>query len=139
MNDNSNLHQIEASDRHLSVTAQRSGQLGAMLFQQARSEFIKLWRIPMFSVPTLLFPILLFLLFGVPSARETLPDGTSVGTYVMASFAAYGLLGVAFFSFGIGVANERGQGWMRLIRATPLPAWVYFAGKIAMALAFAIL
>jgi ABC-2 type transport system permease protein len=110
-----------------------------MLFQQARSEFLKLWRIPMFSIPTLIFPILLFLLFGAPGARETLPDGTPLGVYTMTSFAAYGLLGIAFFSFGIGVANERGQGWMRLMRATPLPAWVYFAGKIVMALAFATL
>jgi ABC-2 type transport system permease protein len=117
-------------DRHLSTTAIRSGQIGPMLLQQARSEFVKLWRIPMFSVPTLLFPILLFLLFGVPNGRATL---------AMASFAAYGVLGIAFFSFGIGVASERGQGWTRLVRATPMPAWVYFAGKMMMALVFAIL
>ncbi|NTU80703.1 MAG: ABC transporter permease [Chloroflexales bacterium] len=128
-----------ARDRHLSPTALRSGQLGPMLLLQARSEFLKLWRIPMFSVPTLLFPILLFLLFGAPNAHESLPDGTPLGQYVMASFAAYGLLGIAFFSFGIGVASERGQGWMKLMRATPLPAWVYFAGKVVMALAFATL
>lgn len=141
MNDDMNRPRTSAAtiERHLSSSAQPSGQIGPMLFQQARSEFLKLWRIPMFSVPTLLFPILLFLLFGVPNARETLPDGTPLGSYVMASFAAYGLLGIAFFSFGIGVANERSQGWMKLMRATPLPAWVYFTGKIAMALAFAVL
>jgi ABC-2 type transport system permease protein len=125
--------------RRLSPTAIRSGQIGAMVLQQARSEFLKLWRIPMFSVPTLLFPILLFLLFAAPNASETLPNGTSLGKYVMASFAAYGVLGVAFFSFGIGVANERGQGWTRLVRATPVPPWVYFAGKVVMALLFAAL
>ena len=100
-----------------------------MLLQQARSEFIKLWRIPMFSIPTLVFPVLLFLLFGAPNAQETLPGGVSLGKYVMASFAAYGVLGIAFFSFGIGVASERGQGWTKLVRATPVPPWVYFAGN----------
>lgn len=141
MNDGSNYTQVHevGIDRHLSPTAQHSGAIGPMLLEQARSEFLKLWRIPMFSVPTLLFPILLFLLFGVPNSRETLPDGTPLGSYIMASFGAYGLLGIAFFSFGIGVANERSQGWMKLVRATPLPAWVYFAGKIVMALAFATL
>ncbi len=133
------VQQAQPIDRHLSATAIRSGQIGPMLLQQARSEFIKLWRIPMFSVPTLLFPILLFLLFGAPIAGETLPNGTSVGKYVMASFAAYGVLGIAFFSFGIGVANERGQGWTKLVRATPIRPWVYFAGKIVMALVFATL
>jgi ABC-2 type transport system permease protein len=133
------VEQAQPIDRHLSTTAIRSGQIGPMLLQQARSEFLKLWRIPMFSIPTLLFPILLFLLFGAPIAGETLPNGTSVGKYVMASFAAYGVLGIAFFSFGIGVANERGQGWTKLVRATPMPAWVYFAGKVVMALVFATL
>ncbi|HEX5690331.1 MAG TPA: ABC transporter permease, partial [Roseiflexaceae bacterium] len=114
-------------DRYLSTTARRSGQIVPMLLQQARSEFTKLWRIPMFSVPTLLFPILLFLLFGVPNGPAT---------PAMASFAAYGVLGIAFFSFGIGVASERGQGWTKLVRATPMPAWVYFAGKMLMALFF---
>ncbi len=127
------------NDRHLSPTAVRSGGLGPMLLQQARSEFIKLWRIPMFSIPTLVFPVLLFLLFGAPNAQETLPGGVSLGKYVMASFAAYGVLGIAFFSFGIGVASERGQGWTKLVRATPVPPWVYFAGKGAMALLFATL
>ncbi|MFO7168710.1 MAG: ABC transporter permease [Chloroflexota bacterium] len=126
-------------DRQLNPTALRSGQLGPMLLRQAHSEFIKLWRIPMFSVPTLLFPILLFLLFGVPNATETLPGGGVAGPYMMASFGAYGLLGIAFFSFGIGVANERAQGWMKLVRATPMPAWVYFAGKLVTALAFSAL
>ena len=56
------VEQGQPAGRHLSATAIRSGQTGAMLLQQARSEFLKLWRIPMFSVPTLLFPILLFLL-----------------------------------------------------------------------------
>ena len=141
MNDTMNRHDEQAQpiDRHLSPTAIRSGQIGPMLLQQARSEFLKLWRIPMFSVPTLLFPILLFLLFGVPNAGETLSNGISVGKYVMASFAAYGVLGIAFFSFGIGVANERGQGWTKLVRATPMPTWVYFAGKVVMALVFATL
>lgn len=129
--------QASPRDRRLSATAVRSGQLGAMVWQQARAEFIKLWRIPMFSVPTLLFPILLFLLFGAPNAGETLSDGTTYGKYLMASFGAYGMLGIAFFSFGIGVASERGQGWNRLVRATPMPAWVYLAGKIIMALVFA--
>lgn len=131
--------QGQAFARRASTTVIRSGQIGPMVMQQARSEFIKLWRIPMFSVPTLLFPILLFLLFGAPYADNMLPGGTSVGKYMMASFAAYGLLGVAFFSFGIGVATERAQGWTKLVRTTPMPAWVYFAGKIIMALVFATL
>ncbi|MBA3945495.1 MAG: ABC transporter permease [Herpetosiphonaceae bacterium] len=125
--------------RALSPTAVRSGRWLPMLGQQIRTEFMKLWRIPAFSASVLLFPVILFVLFAVPYARETLPNGSSAGKYLLASFCAYGLLGVAFFSFGISVATERGQGWMRLIRATPLPATIFITAKIVMALMFAVL
>ncbi|GAC1556670.1 MAG: ABC transporter permease [Herpetosiphon sp.] len=131
---------IHALPRHaLSPTAVHSGRWASMFGQQIRAEFLKLWRIPAFSVSTLMFPVILFLLFGVPYARQTMADGTSAGKYLLASFSAYGLLGVAFFSFGVGVASERGQGWMRLLRATPLPTTIFIAAKVVMALLFAVL
>jgi ABC-2 type transport system permease protein len=125
--------------RRLSPDGVRSGRLGNMLWQQIRSEFIKMWRIPAFTVPTLLFPLLLFMLFAAPYARQQLEGGGTVGQYLLASFCAYGLLGVCFFSFGVGVAVERGQGWGTLIRATPMPPWVYFVSKLAMGLLFSCL
>lgn len=130
---------ITSDTRHLSQGAIKSGSTLSMVAQQIRAEFMKLWRVPMFSISTIVFPVFFFVIFGVPSARETMPDGTSVGRYVLASLSAYGLLGVTFFSFGVGVANERGQGWMKLVKVTPMPAWVYFLGKSVMALLFALL
>jgi len=126
-------------NRRLSPNGVRSGGVGTMLWQQIKAEFLKLWRIPAFSVPTLLFPLLLFMLFAVPNATQTLPDGRTVGQYLLASFCAYGLLGVSFFSFGVGVATERGQGWGTLVRATPMPPWIYFTAKLVMGLLFACL
>lgn len=123
-------------ERRLSATAHPSGGTGRMLGQQIKAEFLKLWRIPAFSIPTLLFPVLFFFIFGVPQADQTLPDGTNVGAFVLASLSAAGLISVALFSFGVGVASERGQGWMKLVRATPMPAWIYFAAKVVIALVF---
>jgi ABC-2 type transport system permease protein len=141
MNQTIDAGTIAAQDtgRKLSPSAVRSGGLGNMLLQQIRTEFLKMWRIPAFSAPTILFPLLLFLLFGAPSAAFTLEDGTSVGKYLLASFCASGLLGVTFFSFGLSVAGERGQGWGKLMRATPMPPWIYFAAKLAMGLMFSCL
>jgi ABC-2 type transport system permease protein len=110
-----------------------------MLWQQTTAEFMKLWRVPMFSLSTILFPVFFFVIFGIPNAKEITANGTPAGQYILASLSAYGLLGIAFFSFGIGVANERGQGWMKLIKATPMPAWVYFVAKLVMALLFALI
>lgn len=125
-------------ERRLSTTARRSGGTARMLGQQIRSEFLKQWRIPAFTLPTILFPLLFFFIFGLPNADETLPDGTNIGAFILASLTAASLISVALFSFGVGVASERGQGWMKLVRATPMPAWIYFAAKIVIALIFGV-
>lgn len=130
---------VRPSERRLSATAQRSGGIGRMLWRQITAEFLKLWRVPAFSIPTILFPVIFFVLFGIPNARQTTDTGISVAQIILASLTAYGLMNIALFSFGAGVANERGQGWMKLVRATPMPAWVYFAAKLVMALMFAAL
>lgn len=130
---------VGSNARRLSPTAIKSGGVARMLGRQILAEFMKQWRLPIFSISTIAFPVFFFIIFGIPNARQTLPDGATVGRYVMASMSAYGLLGIAFFSFGVGVAVERGQGWMKLVKATPMPSWIYFAARMVMALIFALI
>ncbi len=130
---------VPLQERRLSPTAVRGPGWAVALGRQTAAEFWKMWRVPAFSAPTIIFPLLLFMLFGVPNAQFKMPDGSTVGKYLLASFGAYGLLGIAFFSFGIGVAVERGQGWTKLVRATPLPAWIFFLAKLLMAILFAVI
>ena len=63
--------------------------LGRMLLAQTWSELRIRWRIPAFSVTIVALPVLFFTFFGLPFARQTLPNGTSLGAYLLASFAAY--------------------------------------------------
>ncbi len=42
------------------------------------------------------------------------------------------------FSFGVGIAMERGQGWLQVKRASPMPLPAYFVAKIVNAMAFAL-
>jgi ABC-2 type transport system permease protein len=107
-----------------------------MLANQIRAEFVQNVRVLEFLVGIVVFPIMLYAMFGLPNAGQTLSEGTDVAAFLMASFGAYGVLGIAIFAFGVDIANERGRGWLRLMRATPMPAWIYFAGKTAMALLF---
>jgi ABC-2 type transport system permease protein len=123
--------------RALSPDGVRSGGVLHTFAHQVKAEVLKLWRIPAFSLPTILFPALLFLLFAAPAARNNAEAGEFIGQYLLATFSAYGLLGVSFFSIGVGVAAERGQGWGILVRATPLPPWIYFTAKLVMTVIFA--
>ena len=92
-----------------------------MLLAQTWTELRIRWRIPAFSVTIVALPVLFFTFFGLPYAKQTLPDGRSLGAYLVASFAAYSVGSVMVFGFGIGVAIERGQKVDLLMRATPLP------------------
>jgi ABC-2 type transport system permease protein len=103
---------------------------------EARYEFLKLWRMPGFSVPSLLFPVMFYSLFGIAWGGGRMTGGTTMATYLVATYGAFGVIGAALFGFGVGVAVERGQGWMTLKRATPMPPLAYFVAKLAMAAIF---
>jgi ABC-2 type transport system permease protein len=125
--------------RASSASARPSGGLARMLYHQARSELVKLLRAPDFVAGAVLLPAVLFVLFGARAIGSTLPNGIALGPFVVAAFTAYGLLGVVLFTFGESLAHERGQGWLRLSRATPLPAGVFLAGKLVAGLAIALI
>ena len=94
----------------------------------AQAATLELLRYPSFSVPTLLFPTVIFLAFG---RRIGLPDDLA-----MASYAAFAVLGVAFFQFGVGIAAERASPWQLFMRVLPAPPWVHFGARVLSALAF---
>lgn len=103
---------------------------------EARYEFLKLVRMPAYAIPSIAFPVMFYVLFGMMFGRQSV-GGTSMTTYLVATYGAFGVIGAALFGFGAGVATERGQGWMTLKRATPMPPFAFFTAKLAMCLIFA--
>ena len=106
---------------------------------EARHEFLKLIRIPIFAVSTIALPVLFYVLFGVAFGGGSGDSGDSgeageVGrtTYLLATYGTFGVIGAALFGFGVSVALERGQGWMRLKRVSPMPPQAYFVAKVVM-------
>lgn len=80
------------------------------------------------------FPVVFYLLYtGVLSGAAAGGDapiaGTTWATYFMVSMATYGAMGAALGG-AIVIAQERGTGWTRQLRVTPLPAAAYIGGKL---------
>jgi ABC-2 type transport system permease protein len=98
---------------------------------EARHEFLKLVRIPIFAVSTIALPVMFYVLFGLAFGGDD-ADGVGRSTYMMATYGTFGVIGAALFGFGVSVAVERGQGWMRLKRVSPMPPQAYFVAKVAM-------
>lgn len=103
---------------------------------EAKYEFLKLLRLPAYVVPTLAFPLVFYMLFGVAMKHQG-PSGTfDLPTYLLATYGAFGVMNCALFGLGVGLAVERGQGWLLFKRATPMPPLAPYAGKLAMCLLF---
>ena len=102
---------------------------------EAKYEFLKTWRIPAFTLPSLGFPVVFYILFGL--GMDFGPAGSvSMATYLLATYGCFGVIGASLFGFGVGVATERGQGWMLTKRVSPMPIGAYFAAKVALCMLY---
>jgi len=102
-----------------------------LLLLHARASTVELLRYPTFSVPTLAFPALFFVLFVAPrSDRDADP------TLLLAGFAGFAVLGVSFFQFGVGIAAERESPWERFLRTLPVRLRVRLAARVASGAVF---
>lgn len=95
---------------------------------EIKYEFLKALRMPQYALPTLLFPVVFYIFFGIMFGKA--PE------YLIATYGTFGVIGAALFGFGVAVAIERGQGWLEAKRTTPMPISAYFIAKMAMAMIF---
>lgn len=102
---------------------------------EAKYEFVRMLRMPGFALPTLLFPAMFYLLFGVILNHAS--HDYHAGIYMLATYGVFGVMAPALFGFGVGVASERERGWLTFKRALPMPPGAYLAAKLVMAMLFA--
>lgn len=105
----------------------------ALYLREARLEFLRLLRTPAFSIPTLVFAPMFYLLFGVLLNRGN-PGASS---YLMATYSVFGVIGPGLFGFGVGLAIDRERGLLTLKRVQPVPAAAPLLAKVAMSMIFA--
>ena len=105
---------------------------------ESKYEFLKLVRMPMYVVFTLLFPLMFYVFFGL-AMRTGQPEGTmSMSVYLLGTYGTFGIIGVSLFGFGVGVAVERGLGWLQVKRASPMPPLAHLFSRVAVCILFSI-
>jgi len=101
---------------------------------EARTEFLKLARMRSYSASTILFPLMFYRFFGLAMAPH---EGTTpMARYLIATYGAFAIMGSTLHAFGVGIAVERGLGWLEVKRSSPMPLGAYFFAKGAVAMAF---
>jgi ABC-2 type transport system permease protein len=107
--------------------------VGAYL-TEAKLESTRLLRTPAFVVPTLLFPLLFYALFGLVIFNRS---GDPVAAAILfTNYCAFGAMAPGIFGFGITLAMEREQGVLLLKRALPMPLGAHLIAKMLMAALF---
>ncbi|MEO8742800.1 MAG: ABC transporter permease, partial [Lysobacteraceae bacterium] len=102
---------------------------------ESKYEFLRVLRTPAFAAPTLVFPPLFYLLFGIMLNRGS----SHAAHYLFATYSVFGVMAPSLFGFGVGVAIERERGWLALKRVAPMPPGAYLLSKMAMAMLFAVI
>ncbi|WP_369941111.1 ABC transporter permease [Xanthomonas medicagonis] len=106
----------------------------ALLLREIRYELLRWLRTPSFVLPTLLFPPMFYLLFGVVLNH----GNAAAAVYLMASYGVFGVMAPALFGFGVGLALDRDRGLLTLKRALPVPPAALLLARTALAMLFAL-
>ncbi|WFE31850.1 ABC transporter permease [Micromonospora sp. WMMD975] len=110
---------------------------GALALRQGRLEITQFLRSRESVVFTMGFPIIMILIFAAIFSDEIAP-GVSYTQYFITGMIATGLMTVSFQNLGIWIPIERDRGVLKRYRGTPMPKWVWFAGKVLMVVAIGI-
>ena len=97
-----------------------------------RLRLLALLRTPAYVVGTLALPSVILVFLGVGLGNTTAAANT-----IMASFTVFAVMGIAFFQFGVGIAESRVSPWSTFERTLPASSLVRFAGSVVPAVLFA--
>jgi len=128
---------FESFDGSSFATVMSTGRLLRAYLVEARFESLRMFRVLGFSIPFLVLPAALYLLFGVVLFGDAVRNDPTTGKFLFAAFAVFGVMGPGMFGFGATIATEREQGLLTLKRALPAPPGSYLLAKLLMTMLFA--
>jgi ABC-2 type transport system permease protein len=107
-----------------------------LVVRQAGYQLRTTTRNPRAMVFTVVFPIVLFVLFASIFSKggeaNTRLQGTEIPTdaYFLAGILAYAIMMSAFSTMAIGLTTQRESGLLKRFRGTPVPSWTFLASQV---------
>jgi len=121
---------------NLAVPQRSFRSLAELFVKEAKYEVLKNLRLPVYAASTVFFPMMFYVLFAIVLAPDNPVTRSQSATYMLATLGSFGVMGVSLFGFGVSLAMERGQGWLQVKRASPMPLAAYFTAKLVSAMLF---
>ena len=94
------------------------------------------WRTPVAAFFTLVFPILMLVLFTAVfgnDAFDTVYGRVTSSQFYTPGLAVFAAASSTYTGIGINLASRRELGILKRVRSTPLPSWSYLAGVVLSA------
>ncbi len=97
------------------------------------------WRTPISAFFTLIFPLLLLVLFGALFGDIEIDGGEAIAAQFYApALAVFAAASATYTNIAMSTTISRDDGTLKRWRGTPLPPWVYLAGATLSALGVAL-
>jgi ABC-2 type transport system permease protein len=110
-------------------------QIAKLYYLETKFEWLKSIRNPAFALPATLFPAIFYLFFGVLMNQHN----PQAATFLLCTYGTFGVIGPALFSFGAGLAVERGQGWLDIKDASPMPSSAQIVSRLIVSMGFSLI
>ena len=113
----------------------------ALALHQFRFDQRVFWRNPASVFFTILLPIIFLLIFATIFGNDDIPElgGIQTTTYYVPAIVTLAIVSATMQSLAISLTVDRENGVLKRGRGTPLPSWVFFAGRIGNAIVVSVL
>lgn len=112
----------------------------ALLLHQTRYESRIFWRTPISAFFTVIFPLMIFVVFALVFGNEEIEElGINTAQFYAPALAVFSAVSATYTNIAISTTYQRDEGILKRARGTPLPSWIFLGGKIAAAITIAII
>jgi len=111
-----------------------------LVWQQFRYQNKVFWRTPIAAFFTIVFPLMLLVLFTAIFGNEVIEGlGVTTAQFFTPALAVFAAVSATYTNLAIGTAIARDNGILKRVRGTPIPPAAYIAGRVASALYLALI
>jgi len=113
----------------------------ALVLHQFRYDQKTFWRNPASVFFTVMLPIIFLFIFATIFGNDEIEElgGVKTTTYYVPAILTLAVISATLVSPAISITGDRETGVLKRVRGTPLPSWVFIAGRVGNALVISVL
>ncbi len=106
----------------------------SLVWHQIRYQNRIFWRTPVAAFFTIVFPLMFLVIFTTVFGNDRIDElGVTFGQYYASAMAVFGAVSATYTNLAVQTAIARDDGILKRVRGTPLPPWIYIAGRVGSA------